>query len=235
MDFLMMFVLGLVSSPHCAQMCGPIVLSYSLAGGASPSRRALFSNHLAYNSGRLLTYSLLGTAAGLVGSSMGLLGKLTGFGGTLALAAGILLVIVGLAMFGVVPGSQLLSSRAFQFTYTFLRPCGKLIAAPGTWNRFFLGLSLGFLPCGLIYAALVKAAATASLVEGATSMLAFGLGTTLALVAIGFLSSALRQRLSRWNAPLAALSVTVMGLLLIWRSTMAGAMMSGMHPGHVHH
>lgn len=240
MDFLLMFTLGLVSSAHCAQMCGPIVLSYSVALGRSPKASFppwfsnLLANHLAYKGGRVITYSLLGAAAGLLGSSMSFLGRLTGFGSLLAWVAGGLLIIVGLAMFGVLPGSRLLTNRAVQFTSTVLKPFGKLLASPGTVNRFFLGLGLGFLPCGLIYAALIKAAATASMAVGASSMLAFGLGTTLSLIAIGFFSSALRQTFSRWNAQLAAVSVTLMGLLLIWRGTMVGHMMAGAHACHVH-
>jgi len=239
MDFLLMFTLGLASSPHCAQMCGPIVLSYSVALGRSAKSPSWFSsllaNHLAYNMGRMMTYAMLGAVAGMVGNSMGILMRLAGFGTMLAWVAGSLLIVVGLAMFGVLPGSKLLASRTIQFTYTVLRPCGKLIESPGTANRFLLGLSLGFLPCGLVYAALIKATATASVVQGAWSMCAFGLGTALSLLTIGLFSSVLRQTLNRWNAQLAAVSVTLMGLLLIWRGTMAGAMMTGVHAVHVHH
>ena len=241
MDFLLMFTLGLFSSPHCAQMCGPIVLSYSVALDRSPKPpspswlSSLLANHLAYNAGRVITYSTLGAAAGLLGGSMSLVGRLTGLGSSLALVAGTLLVVVGLAMFGVLPGSKVLTNRAVQFTYAVLKPCGRLLASPGTANRFVLGLGLGFLPCGLIYAALIKAAATASMAQGAWSMFAFGLGTALSLLAIGLFSSAVRQKLNRWSPQLAALSVTVMGLLLIWRGTMVGHMMAGVHAGHVHH
>jgi sulfite exporter TauE/SafE len=38
-EFWLMFVLGLVSSIHCVQMCGPIVLSYSLADLPSRDRQ----------------------------------------------------------------------------------------------------------------------------------------------------------------------------------------------------
>ena len=50
--------LGVVSSLHCAQMCGPIVLSYSMAGRSSAA------GHLCYNGGRIATYALLGALAG---------------------------------------------------------------------------------------------------------------------------------------------------------------------------
>jgi sulfite exporter TauE/SafE len=250
LDLLLMFTLGLVSSLHCAQMCGPIVLSYSVAlgrsselpvwgrvsGAAGPIKEApaprLVLNHLAYNAGRILTYCLLGAIAGLLGSSMGLLGRLTGFGGMLALITGSLMIVVGLAMFGLVPGSKFLTTRAVQFTRTVLKPCSGLIESPAAINRFFLGLGLGLLPCGILYAALIKATATASAVRGASNMLAFGLGTTASLLAIGLFSSAIRLKLNRWNAQLIASSVTVVGLLLLWRGMMASNVLARIHHGY---
>ncbi len=239
LDVVLMFTLGLVSSLHCVQMCGPIVLSYSVGlgrGGSAttkPILPPLIWNHIAYNSGRILTYSLLGALAGLVGSSMGMLSKLTGFGGMLALIAGILMIIIGLSMFGILPGSTLLTARAVQFTRGVLKPCSRLIESPGAINRFFLGLGLGLLPCGMLYAALIKATATGSAWRGAVNMLAFGLGTALSLLAIGVFSSAIRSKLNRWNAQLVASSVTAIGLLLLWRGMMASHILARVH--HAHH
>ena len=240
-DSLLMFTLGLVSSAHCAQMCGPIVLSYSVALGRSfkpgtpPRFSPLLFNHLAYNAGRILTYSILGAVAGLVGSSVGLVSRVTGLTHLLALITGSLLLVIGLAMFGLLPGSKLLANQAFQFTCRFIKPWGRFLESPGSVNRFLLGLGFGLLPCGLVYAALLKATATGSMLQGASCMLAFGLGTAASLLAIGLFSSALRGKLTRWNAQLAAAGVTVMGLWLIWRGTLAGAVMTGVHALHVHH
>jgi len=47
------------------------------------------------------------------------------------------------------------------------------------------GVVLGFLPCGLLYAALAVAASTAGPLDGALAMLAFGLGTVPSLAALG--------------------------------------------------
>lgn len=237
-DLILMFTLGLVSSLHCAQMCGPIVLSYSVGLeqlGEARKFTPLVWNHLAYNAGRILTYSLLGGVAGLLGSTMGLLGKMTGLGGMLALTTGSVMLIIGLAMFGVLPGSKLLTDRALQFTRVFLRPCRTLLTSPGMANRFFLGAVLGLLPCGVLYAALVKATATGSALRGASNMLAFGLGTAGALLAIGLFSSAVRGKLNRWNAQLVAASITAMGFLLLWRGTMAGHLLTRMHGLHGHY
>ena len=67
-DFYLVLVLGFVSSLHCVQMCGPIVLTYSAAANSAAARRSLLGLHLAYNSGRTLTYMLLGAIAGLAGA-----------------------------------------------------------------------------------------------------------------------------------------------------------------------
>jgi hypothetical protein len=227
-----MFMLGLVSSLHCVQMCGPIVLSYSVAVSQLQKNAStvspLLRNHLAYNAGRILTYSALGAVAGIAGGAMGLLGRLAGFTHFLAIVAGVLMIVVGISMLGIIP-SSMLTNRLFRIPSSFLRGVGKLLSAQGSGNRFFLGLALGFLPCGLIYSALLKAMATGSAFAGATTMLAFGLGTAGALLALGMFSSAIRMRLNRWGSQLAAAGVTLMGILLLWRGSMSGMLMMGSH------
>jgi uncharacterized protein len=230
-DFAVLFMLGLASSLHCVQMCGPIVLSYSvtlesLTGYSKRVVPSQLSNHLAYNCGRILTYSALGATAGAAGHAMGLLGRLAGFGHALALVSGMTMIVLGIALLGIIP---IPAQRLFRVPVTFLKRAGRLISAPGPRNRFFLGLALGFLPCGLIYAALLKAMATGSLLAGAATMLAFGLGTALALLAIGFFSSAIRLRINRWGTQLAAISVVAMGILLVLHGTTPAAMLMHDH------
>ena len=227
------FTLGLVSSLHCMQMCGPIVLSYSVAldqlkAGSGRSSGALVSGHLAYNAGRILTYSLLGAAAGLVGKTVGLVGRLAGLASTLAVVGGVLMVIAGLVMFGAFPAVQAFGGSFFRVTSGFIRPLGSLLSSPKAAKRFLLGLALGFLPCGLIYAALLRALATGSALWGAVTMAAFGAGTAGALLAVGIFSSAIRSKLNRWGTQLAAVGVMAMGALLIVRGTMPG-ILAGAH------
>ena len=227
------FTLGLVSSLHCVQMCGPIVLSYSVAldqvktdtGRLSSS---LLFGHVAYNAGRILTYSALGAAAGLAGKTVGLIGRLAGVASVLAIVGGALMLIAGLAMFGAFPAVQAFGGTLFRITSSFLRPLSTLLASPKTGRRFLLGLALGFLPCGLIYAALLRALATGSALWGAVTMAAFGAGTAGALLAVGIFSSAIRLQVNRWGTQLAAVSVMAMGALLIVRGTMPG-ILAGAH------
>ena len=102
-DFYLVLVFGFVSSLHCVQMCGPIVLTYSVAANSNAGRRSMLGLHLAYNAGRTLTYMLLGAAAGLIGGSMRFIGKLAGMEGTAAIVAGILMLFTGLVLLGLSP------------------------------------------------------------------------------------------------------------------------------------
>src|SRR3974377_1660492 len=83
------FGLGVISSLHCAQMCGPIVLSYSMGG------RGTVTGHLCYNTGRIATYALLGSAAGAAGHAMGLMGRMAGVQRTAGIRSSILVGVSG--------------------------------------------------------------------------------------------------------------------------------------------
>ena len=238
-EFGIMLSLGLVSSLHCMQMCGPLVLTYSVAlkqsaSSGATSRYRLLASHLAYNAGRILTYSALGAIAGLAGGTLGLVGHLAGASGVAATVAGALMILAGLVMLNVIPVSTLLGADTLRIASRLLRPLGSLLSSPGIANRFVLGLALGFLPCGLVYAALLKAVAAATALQGALSMFAFGLGTASSLLLLGIFSSILSPKLNRWGSQLAAVSVMLLGGLLLWRGTIPGMVMAGVHC-HAHH
>ena len=75
MDYFLPFVVGFVGSLHCVGMCGAIVLAYSLQSGdpGSAPSAALSSMpmHLAYNTGRVMSYVVIGTFFGGLGGMIG--------------------------------------------------------------------------------------------------------------------------------------------------------------------
>lgn len=219
------FGLGIVSSLHCAQMCGPIVLSYSMGG------RSGATGHLCYNAGRIATYSMLGAAAGAVGQAMGLMGQLAGIQQTAAIVSGILMIIAGVFMTGAVPVQKLTQIDRTGISTILSKTIGKLILARGPLSKLALGLAMGFLPCGLLYAAVLKAASTGAALNGAVSMAAFGAGTAGTLLALGLFSSAVGFRLGRWSNAIASASVVVMGVVLVWRGWMAHFPRMSCHAG----
>jgi sulfite exporter TauE/SafE len=227
-DFYLVLVLGFVSSLHCVQMCGPVVLTYSVAANTETGRRSFLGLHLAYNSGRTLTYMLLGVVAGLAGGTIGWVGRLAGFENTASIVAGCAMVVTALAMLGFGLGLQ--RWKGFALPARLLRPAGKLISAPSALAKFGLGTLMGFLPCGLVYAALMRAIGAATAVGGALTMLAFGIGTSAALIAVGLGSSAATRKLARWSTTISAITVLVMGAILIARGAMTSSVQHcGMH------
>jgi sulfite exporter TauE/SafE len=222
LDITLPLGLGVVSSLHCAQMCGPIVLSYSMAGRGSAA------GHLCYNAGRIATYALLGGIAGSLGGAVGLLGIEQGA----SILAGCLMLLAAVFLSGVVPSQTLVHVDRMGLSRFFSKTVGKLMLSPSPSNKLLLGAIFGFLPCGLVYAALLKAVATGSAAGGALSMMAFGVGTAGTLLGIGFFSSVISLRLRRWSSPLTTASVAAMGLFLLWRGLMVKApAMSCHHAG----
>jgi sulfite exporter TauE/SafE len=199
MTFVLMFVAGLVGSLHCLQMCGPIVLAYSLP----LDRRRAMRAHLEYNGGRILTYTVLGAAAGAAGH---LLTVLSGYASAARVTSGVGMIVAAVVWLAPTGAKPLVKIQ---------KTVGRQLAAPG--GKFRLGMALGFLPCGLIYAALWKAVDAGTALEGGLTMLAFGLGTAVALFSFGVASSFAPIRLGRWSTRVAAACVMATGALLVWR------------------
>lgn len=224
-DLPVAFGLGLMSSLHCAQMCGPIVLSYSMA------TRGSWKAHLAYNGGRIATYSVLGAVAGAAGHALGLVGRMAGFEQVAAVVCGVLLLITGTLLCGVVPRGRLVQLDRFGAARLFSRTVGGLMLSPRITGKLALGMLMGLLPCGLLYAALFKASSTGSAISGAASMAAFGLGTSGSLMALGAFSSLIGLRPGRWSNLLSAAGVIILGLALLWRGIAARVPGTSCHAG----
>jgi hypothetical protein len=86
---------------------------------------------------------------------------------------------------------------------------------------------LGFLPCGLIYAALLKSVETARPVAGALTMVAFGMGTAVTLFGMGLASSVAGLRMGGWGNRVAGASILAAGAILVWRGFTAGPVCHG--------
>jgi uncharacterized protein len=224
-EFSLVFVFGLVSSLHCMQMCGPIVVSYSLPlARAGAARRGLLVAHTAYNSGRILIYMLLGALAGALGSVAGMAGRLAGMANGARIFAGAVMVLAAIVMSGLLPSTRgLVTIERRGPVSWFSRAVGGLLLSPAPASKFRLGLLLGFLPCGLIYGALLKSVDAGAALPGALTMLAFGLGTAVALFPMGLASGFLGRRLGNWSNRLAAASLLLFGAFLLWRGLAAPA------------
>ncbi len=226
LELLLAFTTGLFVSLHCIGMCGGFVGAYSLriagAGVAVCDTRATFQPrlvlaHLLYNAGRLSTYAVLGGLMGLIGSFVGVSGQLIGVQGLASVIAGVFMILLGLNLGRWIPYINWLQplgiSRFAQFSAFVTRFAER---ARGL-GAFPLGMLLGLMPCGPLYAMEINAAGTGSPLDGATALLAFGLGTVPALFVLGLVSSLVGKRLSLRFFRVAAVVIVLLGALALAR------------------
>jgi len=167
--------------------------------------------------GRLLTYGLLGAlAAGLFYmANLALFFK--ELRGGLTVVGGILMVLLGLVILRVVPLPGFF--RVFSDGKGF-SGAGWLVSSfhsKRLCSKIGLGLATGFLPCGLSWAMIAKAAATQNVAVGFLTMIAFGLGTIPILLMTGVSASFFSLKTRLFGERIAALSVILMGLILVYR------------------
>lgn len=197
-----LFLVGLLGGVHCFGMCGGIVGALSASGPVSPLSGAhpkpagsQASIHLAYNAGRLTSYSLAGWLAGAMGA--GSMDAMT-YGRPLLYAlASLMLVLLGLYLSGL-PASLTWLERMGSRIWRRIAPLGRhLLPARTPARALLLGLLWGWLPCGLVYSALISAATSGSAWMGAGVMLSFGLGTVPNLLASAWIAQKFRVRLAQ--------------------------------------
>ena len=209
------FLAGLAGSFHCIGMCGGIVAALAMTRGSLPFGARLGSQ-ICYNLGRVTTYTLLGGVAGLVGSSLDLV-ALRSVSSWFCIGANLCVILVGLcSALGL--GALNLSSLEGRGARFLAAPLKRLVSSESTLAAFPLGLLLGFLPCGLVYAPLVAAAASGGPGLGAATMAALGLGTIPVLLLLGTASSAISGALRSAMLRLAGVAVALMGAAGLWRA-----------------
>jgi hypothetical protein len=195
LDLLLIATLGFLGSfGHCVGMCGPLAVAFSLSQSSEPSQSQWqqLRFHLLLNVGRILSYVLVGLAIGGVGSAIVASGQMAGVGSALrrgiALLTGSLLIWYGLGQIrpGWLPHLPFLHPLGQGKLHEHLNTAMmRLSSQTQAWTPALLGMVWGFIPCGFLYAAQIKAAETGSLMGGALTMLAFGLGTLPTMVGVG--------------------------------------------------
>lgn len=193
--YVALFLIGLLGGTHCVTMCGGIVGALSTTPTIQNSARARpqWPLHLAYNLGRIATYTLMGAAMGAVGTAGMLLNDVLPVQLGLYVLANLMLVALGLYLTGF---TQLLApvERVGLRVWRHVQPfTGRFLPARNVGQALPLGLLWGFLPCGLVYSALSAALLTGSPGRGAGIMLAFGLGTLPNLMLAGMLFKRFRD------------------------------------------
>ncbi len=191
LDFVALFLAGLLGGGHCAGMCGGVVAAFSTQLPAGPK----LPFHIGFNLGRLLGYALIGAVlGGLAGITA--LAQLQSLKSVLFVLANLLLIVLGLYIAGWsrwLTKIERIGGPVWRRIQPLLR---RLLPIRSVWHTPVIGFLWGWIPCGLVYTASLAALSTASIGQGAGVMLAFGLGTLPNLLLIGLFASRLSKVLN---------------------------------------
>lgn len=198
-----MLPIYILGNLHCLGMCGPVAMLLS----ASPYRAF-------YLLGRLISFTLAGTIAGLFGEVIGAVLTSYHLSGWFSVIFGGAMAGVGVSvLFGFdLPYSHLLAKK-FAPLHNYLN---RLLFSQEPWPLFLVGFFTIFLPCGqtlLVYSA---AALSGSAFVGTINGLAFGLLTTPSL----FLAMQAKRWMGGvkgWYHPLVGGMAVGVGILTVLR------------------
>ena len=203
------FILGLLGSFHCIGMCGPIAFVLPLDKTRKGHR---IIGPLLYHTGRLLTYALIGALFGLLGRGL----YLAGFQQRLSILIGAIMILAVLFPVHLL-GKYRITSPLYAGINQVKQKLGLYLNKTSYKALFSIGFFNGFLPCGLVYMALLGSISTGSVTEGALYMAIFGLGTvpmmTTAIFLGNFLQTSLRNKIQK----AIPIFVIIIGLLFILR------------------
>ena len=183
--FGVLFVIGLLSGIHCIGMCGGLMLTQK--------------NAVAYNAGRLLSYTVVGAVFGAIGTVITYDAQ---FKSMLFTICGGLVVIIGLMMWGV-PFLRQISPE-------LTKPCRFKGGRP-----LVIGLLTGLMPCGALASMWLFAAASGSALKGAESMFAFGLGTCAVMLLFGAFGALVPAKYNKYILKVSTVLIVSLGLILL--------------------
>jgi sulfite exporter TauE/SafE/copper chaperone CopZ len=195
------FLLGLMTSPHCLGMCGGILL-----GNCAQSRSPALAS-LAYNVGRILSYTAIGGIFGALGTVTASSMSVKSMVFTMV---GLAVILIGLNLWGLLPGlgALIASQPSFCQLPTQTQKCFA-------GRPLLIGLLTGLMPCASLYAMWLHAVSGGSAVYGAETMLAFALGTAPLLFLFGALGALIPKKWNKYFLKASAVLATAMGLKML--------------------
>jgi sulfite exporter TauE/SafE len=205
------FTAGFMGGLHCVAMCGGVAC---MLNGGQTAKATRWDFAAAYNGGRIASYTVAGALAGAAGQAGLLLRGSLPVQQVLLLAAGLTLCLMALYLAGISPLMRTLET-AGAVVWRQVAPIARHVLPVTSVPRALgLGALWGWLPCGMVYAALLLAVSTGDALHGALVMLAFGLGTLPNMLLISGLAGRTQQAIRRRGVRSAAAGLlAVVGLI----------------------
>jgi sulfite exporter TauE/SafE len=181
------FLIGLLGSTHCIGMCGGIVGALTLGVRGAPMRSpwSLVPYLLAYNTGRIASYAIAGALLGFLSAQVFQFAPTAQARFVARSISGGFMIALGFYLSGWWTGLGALEQLGGKL-WMRIEPLGRrLLPVTHPTQALLLGLLWGWLPCGMVYAALAWSLSSGSAAQGAMLMIAFGVGTLPMLLSLG--------------------------------------------------
>ena len=202
-------VLGLMGSLHCIGMCGPIAFMLPVNHNNKYKKAGQV---FIYHFGRLMAYGVIGGLFGLLGKGL----YIFGIQQKLSILVGVLMILAV-----IIPNTSIsrfgLEKPVYRLIGKIKNSLGKALKKKTADTFLTIGFLNGFLPCGLVYMALLGAIAMGTAVEGSLYMILFGLGTVPLMTAAVYLSGVLKDSAKQRIRKLIPVFVVIIGVLFIVR------------------
>ena len=223
-SYIAAFLVGLLGGVHCVGMCGGIVGALCLGLEQNPSTttnktRSALPYLLAYNAGRISSYTLAGILMGSIGWLGSHLFDIYELQQVLEIIAAIFMLALGLYIAGWWKILSNIEKLGGKLVWKRLEPLGRRFMPVRTYRHaLLLGLIWGWLPCGLVYSVIIWTISTQSPFEGGLLMLSFGLGTLPNLLLMGVFASTLNQFIQQpWVRQVAGIMIMAFAIVMFYR------------------
>ena len=203
-------IFGFISSLHCVGMCGPIAMMIPVDRNNAVKKWLQIST---YQLGRVTAYASLGLLFGTLGAGF----FLAGFQQQLSIIVGVLMILIA-----IVPEKKLaqynFSKPIYQLVNQVKTQLGLQFKKKSLKSLFLIGLFNGYLPCGMVYAALFGAMAMNNVILGSLYMTLFGFGTIpLMMVLVNFLKTTQFSYYSKFQKIIPILIICIWNVVYIKR------------------
>lgn len=202
-------IFGLISSLHCVGMCGPIAMMIPIDRN-NPAKKVI--QIMTYQLGRITAYASLGLVFGLLGKGF----FLAGWQQQLSILVGVLMIVIAL-----VPEKKLAAYNFSKPIYLFVskvkQQLGQQFKSKSFKSLYLIGLFNGYLPCGMVYAALFGAIAMHSISLSILYMILFGMGTIPLMVVVIHVAQFSKFKFKSQIQRIIPIIIVCIGILFILR------------------
>lgn len=199
-SYIVLFIIGMLTSIHCVGMCGGIMLSQSISKNNTSKLQAVRPAIL-YNAGRVTVYTVIG---GLVGALGSVLSLSLAVKSAMQIFAGIFMIVLGLNMAGF---------SIFK-RFNLKIPWSRCSVKNKVKTPFLVGILNGLMPCGPLQTMQLYALGTGSVAKGALSMFLFSLGTVPLMLTFGTLSGLLSKGYTKKILKMSGFLVIILGIIM---------------------